>query len=446
MSCGLEHTAVGTEAMRGRRRRKIAAAAARTTWIVFSFLTVSLGLPACGTQPPASFANQSTVSVTAPSDDGTREVGSAYAISGVDNAGRSVQYIVRAPTSSGVVDTSDITVSFECAKKWSFEGDPNGLRVALLEQGCAVLDADAGTTDEKAAQTRAQDARLGAWASSGSAPISSDTAGTTAPPEQAVDNFGQEQGISNWLAALWVLVTNYWQFVVGILLTVISAWQFQRFWQRRRVRMVLAGLPGTGKTALWFALRSRTSRQAPQAPTVGLSAPEQLRPERFGNYTIIPIAIDSAGSEPQHILDQSTKTRLSSHWKNKRFLIVVCAPTRLDKPRTDESVFDERFITLQEGYMSLPTAIIGASSRRIRPDCVILFITKFDLIAQHAPADRASREQEQLTRRYFAPHAAILRTACEHANIPLAEIIGSSLENWGIEDLMTQLSHVLPSK
>lgn len=387
-----------------------------------------------------------TVVVTAPGDSGSRTVDNYIFIAGVDNAGQVAQYSIMSSSGSGTIDIVGLDVSFECATGYRFSGEPSGLRIRLLSTGCARLLDGAGSAEEQAAQAEAQAAALGIWAAAVTSPINAPETGSpvdTAP--ESTQDSSWIDSVKDWLTAVWEWCRSNWQFVAGSLIGILGLWQFERWYHMRRVRVILAGPASTGKTALWGALENGSAGESNHAPTVGSPAPQSMDPISFGHFTLHPVAVDSAGPDTWHVLDHSTRSRLSSKWKNKRILIVVCAPTRKDDA-SSQDVLDSEFITMQEGYMGLPRALIGSKSPRIRPDSVILFINKFDLVARHAPRDNDTKAEVALISNRFRTHSDSLKSACEINNVPFALVIGSAKQGWGTDEVLRQFRRVIPKR
>lgn len=315
------------------------------------------------------------------------------------------------------VDLSDMTLDVKCANRWVY--DPSdSLRISLLEKGCARLLPGKGTAEEKAAESHAPGA-------------GSNSSTSASQPGRSTEFLN---GVLPWLSANWLNL-------LGLFLGIASLGWTVWFIYNRRVRVVLIGAPSAGKTGLWKALKDGTAEPRLR-PSIGASRPVPLEPIPFGKYTLYPSITDTAGGEPWLALDELERSR-SFRWKRKLVLIVVASPISVERPAGTTIRFDREFIDLQKGYINLPRAIIGAKKRRRRPDLVVFFISKFDLLAKVSPDDSAAANERGEVKRMFADHEKLLRTVCNNKSVPFTTVIGSAARGWGIDEVKKKLQGVI---
>lgn len=89
----------------------------------------------------------------------------------------------------------------------------------------------------------------------------------------------------------------------------------------------------------------------------------------------------------------------------------------------------------QKGYMNLPRALAGGNDTRSRPDLVVMFATKFDLLSGVRPSDSNGVDVLKRTEQEFRVHRRLLETPCKDNGIPFAWIVGSAKQGWGIYEL-----------
>ena len=321
-------------------------------------------------------------------------------------------------------DVSDMNIDTKCAFDWLY--NPNdSIRINLLEQGCATLLPGKGTAEEKEAQKRA--------------PSPGATTTKPGPPPGSASGPNDDSG-PDVVGAVGGWIGDHWEVLLSTLLGVGSlSWTVWTFYNRR-IRVVLIGAPAAGKTGLWTALKEGRS-PGNLTPTVGQSAPTPMEPIPFGKYTLYPAVTDIAGAEPGRVLDELEHSR-SFRWKRKLVLVVVVAPTAKDGA-TGADPFDRAFIDVQKGYMSLPRGIVGSRNKRRRPDLVLLFISKFDLVANVRPDDSAGEADRVRVLRAFSEHENLLRSICRAKSVPFHAVVGSSTRGWGMDDLRRRLQAVI---
>lgn len=331
----------------------------------------------------------------------------------IDQKSNKIAYRRLAPGKVVIVDVSDMKIDTECMENviWS-DGQP--LRLSLLERGCAYLLPGKGTQEEQAAD-----------------------------PGPPTDD--QEGSAWSW-PSVWASIKTWsrenWQFIVGTTIGVGGLAWVLWFIYHRRVRVLLLGAPGAGKTDLWTALKDGAAPDSNATPTIGRSQPHELEPINWGSkHTLYPEAIDSSGTEPWHVRDQLQRSRYTLRWRRKMVLIIVLAPTPKNSGQAGVDPVESSYIHQQHGYMSLPRAIIGTKYRRQRPHLVIVFVTKLDLLETLASNHNSGAGQR--LRAVFAPHRDLVEGLCREKGVPFHFAVGSSQQGWGVEDIRKQFTKVL---
>ncbi|GLY21842.1 GTPase domain-containing protein [Micromonospora sp. NBRC 101691] len=319
------------------------------------------------------------------------------------------------------VNVSDMRIDPACAFDYYWYPNRN-IRISLLRQGCATLLPGKGTAEEQEAQRLAPKPSVSA---------SADPAG---PGETPSDTWPKVRAwlADNGLDALGVVLA------IGFGITGFR-WYISRR-DNRKVRVLLAGAPSAGKSGLWRALKDGTAPSG-LTPSVGKSTPAKLDPIPFGPYTLYPAVTDTAGSEPWLVLDEMGIRR--SRKRQKLVLVVVASPVSGNNRVSTPGEFDDAFIERQQGYMSLPRGIIGSADKHRRPDLVIFFVSKFDLVSAVAPADSTATGARQKVTAAFREHAKLLDSVCRDRGVPYQFVIGSATEGWGIDTITKKLQGVI---
>ncbi|MEV0900990.1 GTPase domain-containing protein [Actinoplanes sp. NPDC049802] len=335
-----------------------------------------------------------------------------------------LRYTLVAPSGDPAeVDVSDMRIDPACA--FYYYWSPNGnIRISLLRQGCATLLPGKGTPEEQEAQQQAP--KPSASASAGPAAAGQGETPSDTWPKVRTWLAG------NWLDALGVVLA------IGFGITGLGWYVSRR--DRRKVRVLLAGAPSAGKSGLWRAMKDGTAPSGLR-PSVGRSVPAKLDPIPFGTYTLYPAVTDTAGSEPWVVLDEMGIRR--NRKRQKLVLVVVASPVSGDNRVSTPGDFDDAFIKRQEGYMSLPRGIIGSADKYRRPDLVVFFVSKFDLVSAVAPTDSTATGARQKVTAAFREHARLLDSVCRDKGVPYQFVIGSATEGWGIDTVTKKLQGVI---
>jgi len=308
------------------------------------------------------------------------------------------------------VDVSGLIVDFDCAKDIGFQS-PESVRIQLLQNGCAELVSDSPIPAEAAAQESARSDGVGQW--DGGLPA----------------RLGEFLG---WLILNWRDVLPWVGLAIGVfslpwVARAIDRHRAKRF--ERDIHAVLAGSTGAGKTDLWIAWRDDTAPNSNSVPTVGVKRSERAEAVAYGRYSLFPYITDAAGSEPWQIARQ---LRLVPR-KAKKVLIIVVAPCAQNT--TPDREFDAEYIAEQKGYLNLPRSILGGGEVAARPDLVVMFATKFDLLSDVGPTDSNGAATRKLVEKEFSDHRSLVEGQCKKAKIPFAWIVGSAKTGWGVREL-----------
>lgn len=324
------------------------------------------------------------------------------------------------------VDISGLRVNLKCAENVTFSSI-NSIRLDLLRQGCAQIIGGPLDSAEKNAQAQAQANHVGFWA--------------------------QSSGIGKFLQ--WIKTHKLISYPGIILfLAILSSplllkfgrWIYQLFY-KRKVKIIIAGVAAAGKTGLWKAWRDEYAVISKIDPTVGME-PAGIEPVTLEKWTLRPTLIDAAGGEAWYVLQEIQGARglvgiigRITRRRTKRVLVYVVAPSPQEEA-TVGAVFDESYVVKQEGYAYLPMAIIKQNDPKIRPDLVMMFATKFDLLSKISPNDADGNEVAELER-VFESHRKLVESACTAANIPFVWIVGSAKRGWNIDKLRKGLGKLI---
>jgi hypothetical protein len=220
------------------------------------------------------------------------------------------------------------------------------------------------------------------------------------------------------------------------------------FFYRRRIDIIIAGAAAAGKTGLWRAWKDEYSlgasgQIADLAPTSGIQR-AGIEKVMLEKWTLQPTLIDAGGAEPWHVLAgiQGTKGfKGVIRRRRKRVLLYVVAPC-VDEEVASRDPFDESYIAKQEGYTSLPMALIRQPDRKARPHLVVMFATKFDLLSNISPRDSDGKQVEKMAVT-FKQHRELVESTCNAAKVPFTWIVGSAKRGWGIDQLRISLAKVI---
>lgn len=347
---------------------------------------------------------------------------------GLSNNGRTLEVAVGTETNYGI-DVSGLQVNLACAHTI---GDLNlkKARITLLDNGCASIIGTPLDSAESGAQAKAKSKKIGIWAPDAT------------PTETKPAGNG---GLIHWL-----LTHKLISFAsVGVVLAVLnSPWLVKFFgWllgflHKRKVKIIIAGATSAGKTGLWTRWREQYDHNPSPTRSVNRS---KLNPVELRKWTLEPIAIDTAGSRPQDVLQGIIRPRglRGRLWqaRTKHVLVYVVSPTPTPTAASGKQ-FDQLFIAKQEGYTHLPLALISNSDPRFKLDLVVMFATKYDLLDNVPPKDSGGTAPADMSKA-FGPHRELLSSACKRANVPFTWLIGSAERDWSIDQLTRSLGQVI---
>ncbi len=339
------------------------------------------------------------------------------------------------------VDLSGLAIDAACAQKATLSSIDN-VRVDLLTQGCAKIIGTPANTAEANAQASAIANKVGMWA-----PHRSPRPNSSHRPKASVfASFVQ------WITKHKLISIPS----IGLLLTALASpwllrfagWLMQLF-LKRKVQIVIAGAVAAGKTGLWIAWKDEysigASGQISNLPATAGKHSARLEPIMLQKWTLHPTLIDAAGAEPEHVLQGIRSPRgprgVIARRRTKRVLLCVVAPCS-EEATTSGNVFDESYVSKQEGYMHLPMAILRQRDAAYRPDLAIMFATKFDLLSSISPRDSDGKAVTQVATA-FRSHRQLFETACTKANVPFVWIVGSARRSWGLDELRKGLAKVI---
>jgi hypothetical protein len=336
-------------------------------------------------------------------------------------------YVARYGEVDYSVDTSGLYIDVTCAQNAQLSTVDN-IRIDLLRQGCARITGTPLDSAEEAAQAQAKAAHVGLW--------SQPRSGVGRVAEWAK----KHQLIS---ASTLVLVLA----VVGCVpLIKLIGWLVALFY-RRKVDVIIAGTPAAGKTGLWTEWKdyysSGTSGQISNLPVTSGVHKTPVEPIMLEKWTLQPTLVDIGGAEPWHVLEgiQGPRgLRGAIRRKRKRVLLYVVAPCA--EETVSGQPINETYVAKQAGYSYFPVAIIKQPAAKVRPDSVIMFATKFDLLSAISPGDSNGNEAEKIAST-FKEHHDLVKNACETSKVPFTWIIGSAKRGWGIEQLRKSVEKVM---
>lgn len=280
---------------------------------------------------------------------------------------------------------------------------PDAIRIELLERGLAKFKSSGSGSDvERSAQARARQDQIGVWA-----PSLISQLGTGAV------------------------------FIVGSGL-FLAAWQaIRNRRRRRRVDLFLVGEVAAGKTVFMKALLQPNLKKSDllkQAPTAVAKIQRTENALRIGRFEVTTNVTDNAGAQPGQLLDGLSSIA------QRRVIVLVVAPTRLNEGRPE---FDEEFIKRQN--VNADTLIKGVVESRHSSgtELFVLFASKFDLFAADPPVAGGAKQVADRYRAAFAEADASLSQACKKKRIKYRFIIGSSVERWGVREVVDSIETVL---
>ena len=355
------------------------------------------------------------------------QLSDAYVIpSGISNDGETLHVVAVGSVDNEDVNVFGLDVDLSCAESQTFN-DTSDLRIELLDAGCAKIIGTPRSANERAAQEDAKARGIGEWSPSIGAKIARVWA-----------------AILRWFARDWQIIST----VVGILLGLLSLTWISKYIDKVRkqrlqkyIHVIIIGAVSAGKTDLWTAWRTNLTPKVDAKPTVGAHHLQGVRRVPYGEFTIHPTVTDTAGSEPWLLMEQIREVPA----KSKIILVIVVAPCGKNEIEDGGNAYDKEFIAEQKGYANLPRAVLGERNSVRKPDFVVMFITKFDLVSPVNPYDSQSRKAREGLEKEFEPHRNLIERICKERKIAFELIVGSSKEGWGIQLLKETLERVTES-
>jgi hypothetical protein len=232
--------------------------------------------------------------------------------------------------------------------------------------------------------------------------------------------------------------------LIGGVLSFTIRWIYRRFWVRRRVIVSVIGLKGSGKSSVLARIKNPNLTEeaiVKMSPTVAAETFDVRKPIPIGRYEVYARLHDNPGeSWGAFFQSLSKKGRFGTN-----IALLVLAPTdELDA--TVENWRKEKYIVEQVG---LAKGLIGGSLEAIgihRPDLVIIYLNKFDLISQHNSEDSSSRQKVSEFREVFSPFLSLKAIAIHDRKSPtpiVRIVVGSALKDWGSKAIMSAIEEVL---
>lgn len=220
-----------------------------------------------------------------------------------------------------------------------------------------------------------------------------------------------------------------------------EALKFIKAWlNRRRVSLIMLGLPATGKSWLWKRLSDPeiTQDDLREIKTSDSVQKKERGSLPMGHYEIIPEFIDTPGGRPDEQLDNilNLKRQKWLHRKlaQRKIIWIIMLSTTPNASVQRENTWDEKidreYIAKQEGFLALPLSVLS-SSRTVKPQMVITCIGKFDLFADHPPHDSSSQKVKEHLGKLFQKHIDKIAHECEKQDVPFKSIFCSALMKEG---------------
>ncbi len=232
--------------------------------------------------------------------------------------------------------------------------------------------------------------------------------------------------------------------LIGGVLSFVIRWVYRRFWVRRRVIVSVIGLKGSGKTSVLARFKNPNLTQEAilnMSPTVAAETFDVRKPIPIGRYEVFARLHDNPGeSWGAFFQSLSIKGRFGTH-----IALLVLAPTD-EVDATSANWRKDGYITEQIG---LAKGLIGGSleaSGIHRPELVIIYLNKFDLISPHNPDDSSARQKAAEFRAVFdsflRQKAIVIHDRPSPTPI-VRVVVGSALKDWGNKSIMSAVEEVL---
>lgn len=384
---------------------------------------------------------ESAVPTSSP-ESAQREVKKQAVVSEVSPGNETLTYTILNPVGSFQISLSDFSaVDTQCLTSMFFGvGDDyseSKMRRIFLYEGCAVLKEGKGSPEEISYQDNARSEKRGLWGNVSDGDSAQSPKHDGKPPkwvQMAAKYFG-------WLPKVGAWLVHHWEWSLGLtvpILVTIMGWWYKRYVYDKKLVLVLAGEPASGKTLFWQAFQGEYDSDTDTTPTTRVKDTEIIIP--YGKYTLYNKICDTSGSDASQMLSQLTnKPHMFDN--TKRVLVVVLSPTPAYKWMGDKP--DETFISQQFGAVNIISGLIKNKEHRL--DLVICFASKFDLYSKESPNQPDSNREYY--KDLFANHREKLKSACLASSIPFKFIIGSSTTGWGIQEANSFIANKLvPSR
>jgi hypothetical protein len=356
------------------------------------------------------------------------------------------------------LDLSDLTLSQEIAGKnnlpqrlsgyWTTQPD---FKFVLLSSGLAQLkNPETAPAQYLAAQEKAKQQGVGIWHRPPTprppqqSPTRTEVSPSPAPqltPEapSSINRFGK--WVWGWISFLWT-----WIFspigLLGIMATALLTYGYKRFYIQRRLSLLIIGEPSTGKTALYLRLLNPSiDRQKilSLGPTQALQKITRRRYIQLGRFEIYPKLTDIPGGAPASVWDEFTGFKLVRN----HALLLVLSSTMTNGREDAHAAKNQAYLDTQFGYLRAFVEGAMGARRTNKPKIIILFLNKFDLYSSQPPTDSTAQATKEQFKELFSKHIKSAAVAAEKAGIPFHVEVGSALENWNCETLVTLVGTTL---
>lgn len=274
----------------------------------------------------------------------------------------------------------------------------------------------------------------------------SQAASSEAPPDDGPTIFAE---IGSMLTDAVKFTYSFWKEMaaaglVGGVLSFIIRWVRRRFWIERHVTMSVIGLKGSGKSSVLgrFSHSHMTEEKVRGAsPTIATEIFKRRNPIPMGRYEVFPTLHDNPG-ENWGAFFQSLATK--SGYKRHIALLVLAPTDEIDATasnwRKDQYIQEQ--IGLAKGLIG---GCLGAEGIR-KPELIIIYLNKFDLISRQSPDDSSSREKVSEFKNVFGSflRQKIITSHERTSPTPIVRIVvGSALKDWGNKAILSAIEDAL---
>jgi GTPase SAR1 family protein len=293
-------------------------------------------------------------------------------------------------------------------------------------------------------ETLARDRRIGMWARLPQPdPVVRDP---TPRPEPKPDPVPEPVLI----ALAWKLV-QYWKELVALglvggVLGFLIRYVYRRIWVQRRVVMSVIGLKGSGKSSVLKRFNNRHLTEdiiAKSSPTIAREQLPSRGPVPVGRYEVVAELNDNPGDDWGAFFQAlATRRRVGVN-----IALLVLAPTD-EVDATSANWRKDEYIQEQIGFAK---GLIGGclQARKIsKPQLIIIYLNKFDLVSDQGPEDSASRAKVTEFRQVFKAllDQKFVTDNDGQGSAPIVRVIvGSALKDWGNKEIRLAIEDALYS-